>query len=84
MTACESAWGSDAERHAKSLRSLIWVGSFPSRRFTCRRTIRKRRADYVALCCKELRADGGGIHLYVSCGNFSPALGAQYWAWLNK
>jgi hypothetical protein len=34
MTACESAWGSDAKRHAKSLRSLIWVGSFPSRRFT--------------------------------------------------
>jgi putative SOS response-associated peptidase YedK len=23
---CESAWGSDAERHAKSLRLLIWVG----------------------------------------------------------
>ena len=25
---CESAWGSDAERHAKSLRSLIWARSF--------------------------------------------------------
>jgi 2-iminobutanoate/2-iminopropanoate deaminase len=33
---CESAWGSDAERHTKSLRSLIWRG-IPSRRFTAPR-----------------------------------------------